>query len=158
MNEELVTVGTTYDIVEAEFLRNHLEAEGFEVFLADENVVGAYNLLANAVGGIKIKVPAEDAKDAYVIIDELRNADIEDSENPNFSEEIDTGWGECEMCLSRDLTPEREIVGWKWILAFFMIPSVMAKRKLVCNNCGNQWMQEKSDFRDAGSNEKKLLD
>ena len=57
MSVELVTVATTFDVVEAEMLRNQLAAEGFEVYLADDNIVGVMNLLASAVGGIKIKVP-----------------------------------------------------------------------------------------------------
>ena len=80
MNDELVTIATTYDLVEAEFLRNHLEAQGFNVFLADENIVGMYNLLANAVGGIKIKVLAEDAEDAQAFVEEWRNAEIIEEE------------------------------------------------------------------------------
>ena len=54
MNKELQTIATTYEVFEAEFLRNHLEAEGFEVYLADENIIGVFNLLAPAIGGIKI--------------------------------------------------------------------------------------------------------
>lgn len=149
MDEELVTVATTYDIVEAEYLRGQLEGEGFEVFLADENVVGVYNLLAGAVGGIKIRVPLGDAPDAAEIIGSLRNHAVEYVEGDDVSAngaaqmEIDTGWGACEMCRSLDLTPEREIIGWKWILVFFMIPAVRVKRKLVCNNCGFEWIEEK---------------
>ncbi len=74
--EELVTIATTFDIVEAEMLRNQLEAEGFEVFLADENIVGVMNLLANAVGGIKIKVPASESDEAAKFVEDYRNAEI----------------------------------------------------------------------------------
>jgi hypothetical protein len=80
MSEELVTIATTYDIVEAEFLRSHLEAQGFEVYLADDNIIGMYNLLANAVGGIKIKVSSEDAEDALIYVEEWRNAEIIEDE------------------------------------------------------------------------------
>ena len=80
MNEELVTIATTYDIVEAEFLRSHLEAQGFEVFLADENVIGMYNLLANALGGIKVKVSSQDAEDALAYVEEWKNAEIIEEE------------------------------------------------------------------------------
>ena len=76
LDEELITVATSYDIVEAEMLRNQLEAEGFEVFLADENIVGVMNLLANAVGGIKIKVPAGQADEAAKFVEDYRNAEI----------------------------------------------------------------------------------
>jgi hypothetical protein len=80
MSNELITIATTYDIVEAEFLRNHLEAQGFEVFLADENIVGMFNVLAYAVGGIKVKVTAEDAEDAQIFVEEWRNAEIIEDE------------------------------------------------------------------------------
>jgi hypothetical protein len=81
--EELVTVATTFDLVEAEMLENQLAAEGFEVFLADDNIVGVMNLLANAVGGIKIKVPESQAEEAARFVEDFRNAEIvfdEDSE------------------------------------------------------------------------------
>ncbi len=76
MSKELVTVATTFDIVEAEMLRNQLEAEGFEVYLADDNIVGAMNLLASAVGGIKIKVPEAEAAEAAKFVEDFRNAEI----------------------------------------------------------------------------------
>lgn len=76
MSKELKTIATTYEVFEAEFLRNHLEAEGFEVYLADENIVGAFNLLAPAVGGIKIRVPEDEADEAQEFVEKLRNAEI----------------------------------------------------------------------------------
>lgn len=135
MNDELVTVATTFDIVEAEFLRNRLEEEGIRVFLADENLIGVHGLLANAVGGIKIKVIAEDAGDARAIVEEFRAANAEVSK---ISDE-DTGWGECPMCESKNLKPYRDAFGWKGILVFFGIPLVKPQRTLACRNCGNQW-------------------
>ncbi len=132
MGEELVTVATSYDVVEAEFLRNHLEAEGFEVYLADENIVGSYNLLANAVGGIKIRVPSREARDAMIFVDDLRNAEIVEED----LEEIDSGYGVCEKCESRDISPYREGFGLKGVLLFLGIPLVKPRRKLICNECG----------------------
>lgn len=69
MNKELKTIATTYEVFEAEFLRNHLEAEGFEVYLADEN-------LALMVGGIRIRVPEDEADEAQEFVEKLRNAEI----------------------------------------------------------------------------------
>lgn len=76
MNEELAVIATSYDIAEAEFLRNHLEAEGFEVYLADENLVSTFNFLAPAVGWVKIKVPENQAEEAAKFVEDLRNAEI----------------------------------------------------------------------------------
>ena len=81
MSKELKTIATTYEVFEAEFLRNHLEDEGFEVYLADENIVGAFNLLAPAVGGIKIRVPEDEADEAQEFVEKLRNAEIIYDEN-----------------------------------------------------------------------------
>lgn len=134
MSEELVTVATSYDIVEAEFLRNHLEADGFEVYLADENIVGSYNLLANAVGGIKIRVPSNQARDAFRFVDDLRNAEIVEED----FEDIDSGYGVCGRCASRDISPYREGFGLKGVLLFLGIPLVKPRRKLICNACGSE--------------------
>ena len=81
MDIELVTIATAAEQFEAEFLRNQLEAKGFEVFLADDNIVGAYNLLAAAVGWIKIRVKAEDAEAAAIWVEKLRNSEIIYDEN-----------------------------------------------------------------------------
>ena len=81
MSFELETVATTYDLFEAEFLRNQLDTAGFEVFLEDDNIVGIFNLLAPAVGGIKIRVFTENADEAAAMIDDLRNAEIIHDEN-----------------------------------------------------------------------------
>ena len=81
MSLELVTVATSYDVVEAEFLRNQLEAEGYEVYLEDENIVGIFNLLAPAVGGIKIRVNSDKAEAAAALVNDLRNAEIIYDEN-----------------------------------------------------------------------------
>lgn len=90
MEKELVTIATTYDLVEAEMLQNQLEENGFEVYLADDNIIGVMNLLANAVGGIKIKVPEEQADDAAKFVENFRNADIvyeQDSEDYGENED-----------------------------------------------------------------------
>ena len=76
MSDELVTVATTFDVFEAEMLRNQLAAAGFEVYLADDNIIGAMNLLASAVGGIKIKVPETEAGEAAKFVEDFRNAEI----------------------------------------------------------------------------------
>ena len=81
MSEELVVIATSYDIVEAEFLRNHLEEQGFEVYLADENVVSMYNFLAPAIGGIKIKVLESESVEAKKFVEDLQNAEIVYDEN-----------------------------------------------------------------------------
>ena len=138
MNSELVVIATTNDIIEAEFLRTHLEAEGFEVYMADNNIVGTHFFLANAVGGIKLKVPAEDAEEAAAFVEELRNAEIIEDENFSF----EAAWGECPMCESRRVELEKEIVDTSILMILVAgVPTPKTLRKLKCNNCGNIWTE-----------------
>ncbi len=81
MSFELTTIATAGEVVEAEFLRNQLEAAGYEVFLEDDNIIGTFNLLAPAVGWIKIRVHAERAEEATALVNDLRNAEIIHDEN-----------------------------------------------------------------------------
>lgn len=76
MDKELVVIATTNDLFEAEMLEGQLIAKGFDVYLADANLIGVMNLLANAVGGIKIQVPASEADEATKFVEEFRNAEI----------------------------------------------------------------------------------
>lgn len=88
MSLELTTIATAGEVVEAEFLRNQLEAAGYEVFLEDDNIVGIAELLAPAVGWIKIRVKAEDAEAATQMVNDLRNSEIVYDENfPEIQDE-----------------------------------------------------------------------
>jgi len=87
MEKELITIATTYDLVEAEMIQNQLEEKGFEVYLADDNIIGVMNLLANAVGGIKIKVPETEADEAAKFVEDFRNAEIDFEEDTTDNQE-----------------------------------------------------------------------
>src|SRR5205085_2398944 len=96
-------------------------------------------LLANAVGGIKLKVPSQESEDATAFVDLIKDAEIIEDENYK----TDTGWGECSMCESRDLDIDKEgNAPNKFLFLSFAVPSSKSGRKLVCNNCGNSWTEE----------------
>ena len=81
MSLELITIATSGDVTEAEYLRNQLEDAGFKAFIEDENIIGAANLLAPAVGWIKIRVSSENAERATALVNDLRSAEIVHDEN-----------------------------------------------------------------------------
>lgn len=60
MADELVTLGTFHNVVEAQFAVNRLKAAGVPAYLADENIVGMDFLLGNAIGWIKVQVAETD--------------------------------------------------------------------------------------------------
>lgn len=55
---DMVTVARPYQAVEANLLRAMLEAAGIPATVADANLVQANPWMANAVGGVRVQVPA----------------------------------------------------------------------------------------------------
>ena len=54
---------------EAEMARELLESNGIDARLQDQGFVGVYPWLSNAVGGVKLVVPADDAELAKEILE-----------------------------------------------------------------------------------------
>ena len=59
--------------------KGKLESEGIEVFVKDELTVQVHNFYSNAIGGIRLQVPAEDFERAKTIL--LENGLLEEIEN-----------------------------------------------------------------------------
>lgn len=60
MSDSLVTIATFATPVEAQLARNVLEAEGIAAVVADEETIGMFGYLGNAMGGIKVQVREDD--------------------------------------------------------------------------------------------------
>jgi hypothetical protein len=68
MEENLVTVAVFEAPYEAEMAKSELEAYDIPAFVLDQFTIGANPLYSNALGGIKLQVPASYAEEAYKII------------------------------------------------------------------------------------------
>lgn len=66
--EPLVTVAVYDTPYVAGLAKSELESYDIPVFLADEYTIGVNSLYANALGGIKVKVPESCAEDAGRIL------------------------------------------------------------------------------------------
>jgi hypothetical protein len=66
-----VTVATVPLRHEAELVKAHLEAAGLSAWLVDDGIIAANPLLANAVGWIKVQVPAHDEERALAVLEDL---------------------------------------------------------------------------------------
>lgn len=66
--EPLVTVAVYDTPYVAGLAKSELESYDIPVFLADEYTIGVNSLYANALGGIKVKVPESYAEDASRIL------------------------------------------------------------------------------------------
>lgn len=71
----LVAVASFATPLEAHLIKGLLEAEGLQVLMADEHLVGANSALAYAVGGVKLLVRAPHRERALSILAAMRRGD-----------------------------------------------------------------------------------
>jgi len=86
MEEQLVTVETYQFLPQAQAAKLQLEGNGITVFLADAETVNMDWLLGNAIGNIKLQVPAEHADRALTLLDEMREKALQRRETEDDSE------------------------------------------------------------------------
>ena len=67
-SEGPIVVATFSLPTEAEMARELLEQNGIEAILRDAGFLGVHPWLSNAVGGVKLVVPAEDARRARELL------------------------------------------------------------------------------------------
>lgn len=87
-NEQMITVAVYGSPFEAGMAREELEAYGIPVYVADEFTIGANHFYSNALGGVKVNVPASHADEARQILSiEVPSAENDaspsDTENPH---------------------------------------------------------------------------
>jgi Putative prokaryotic signal transducing protein len=91
---KLVTIATCWRAAEAELMKTLLEEEGFNVFIADDTLIGMDWLLSNAVGGVKIQVLDSDAERAAQFVEQHGRDSLKESRTLDKSD-VDV---ECEEC------------------------------------------------------------
>ncbi len=89
-----VTVARYSLAAEAQLMKNLLEEEGIQAFLADDVLIAMDWLLSNAVGGVKLQVLESDAERATTFIEENSLETLAKSKPVNESD-VDV---KCEAC------------------------------------------------------------
>jgi predicted Zn-ribbon and HTH transcriptional regulator len=129
-----VTVATFWQSPEAHIARLKLESEAIDCAIVDENLVATDWLFANAVGGIKLQVPLEQAPRARQLLQAKPDV-AADSGEPMFD-----GQQRCPRCGSDDLfTPRfsRRVAFLCILLLGLPIPFLSRNRR--CGQCGFEW-------------------
>ena len=73
MRDELVTVTSFGTAHEAEIARGFLEANGIDVFLADEAMARIANHLTPMIGGYKLQVRREDVDTVVELLSQVQS-------------------------------------------------------------------------------------
>jgi len=78
---DLFAIATYLDPLEASMVQGCLAASGIPAVLADANLVQAYQLLAPALGGVRILVPASFLMQARAVLDAFERGEFALVEN-----------------------------------------------------------------------------
>ncbi len=115
---------------EAQIIKSRLEAEGVEVFLFDQFTVDTDPLVSNAIGGVKLKVWAEDEAKAVHILKSISEYSLDDE-----GQEM-----QCPICGSSKVELESTIRDVRSFLAFifsFLSSSlpIHTQHEYRCDTC-----------------------
>jgi hypothetical protein len=140
---EIVTVRQFRDLPEALLAKGSLESAGIQAYLVDDNMIRMDWFISNLLGGIKLKVHAEDAEVAKQILDQSIPEMLDVEGIGNFDQP------KCPTCQSLDIAYEENKPA-SYISAYIGVPVPVRKRGWKCHDCGNEW----SEDSDAESTEK----
>ncbi|MGA7566527.1 MAG: DUF2007 domain-containing protein [Terriglobales bacterium] len=130
---ETVTLRQFRDLPEALLAKGSLESAGIQVYLVDDNMIRMDWFISNLLGGIKLKVRAEDADAANEILNQpipemLDVEGVGDFEQPN-----------CPRCQSLDVSYNELNKGVSYWSAYAGVPIPVHKKGWNCHACGNEW-------------------
>lgn len=136
---ELVTVAVYRDPWDAHIARGRLHAEDMLAFVIHENHIWMQWPISQAIGGVKLQVPARMCAEAVRILTALEAgeyADLLEDYEPVF------GTGPCPRCKSMDLKPIFSIGDWLSLVLLWLILTIIfpAHRHWnFCRNCSYVW-------------------
>jgi ribosomal protein S27E len=110
---ETVTLRQFLDLPEALLAKGSLESAGIQAYLVDDNMVRLNWFISNILGGIKLKVRAEDAEAASKILNQSIPETVDVEGLGNFEQP------KCPQCQSLDVTYAESMREW------------------VCDSCGS---------------------
>jgi hypothetical protein len=156
-----LTVRTFWEPIGAHLALAHLETADIQAVLLDENVVAMDWLMANAVGGIKVKVRASDFAEAdRILTTQIPTA----APTGEIAETITGATACCPRCDSDEIYQESIwrrpavilLVGASvasfGLLLFLVLPWILAlPGQWHCLRCGHQWLSQRRGF-DVQSN------
>lgn len=132
--EQFKTIASYRDLLLAELAKSKLESEGIYCFLENENLVGVNWLYSFAVGGVKVRVKAEDVEAALEILNKDQSSVLDEMEEdfpPPTQDEV------CSKCGSSNLElldASRKAGALSLLLAF---PFIFFRKRYRCKDCGH---------------------
>ena len=121
------TVDRYFHPTEAHIAAGKLQSEGIPVFLLGINHASANWLLSNALGGIRLQVPASQVDDARRLLAQIAKPD-------------DKGQHPCPECGGSDTTAMSNSRKIAFLAVhLFSIPLPWRANRRHCQSCGAEW-------------------
>jgi hypothetical protein len=139
---DLVTLRQFRDLPEALLAKGSLESAGIESQLVDDNMIRLNWFISNLLGGIKLKVHAEDLEAANEILNQPIPETIEIDGAGSYAQP------KCPRCQSLDISFRELDKFFSYGSAYVGIPVPVHRKAWTCRACGNEWEDE-----DAASSE-----
>lgn len=119
---------------EAQIIKGRLEADGIKVFLQDHFTIDTDPLVSNAIGGVKLRVLADDALRAQHILSSMNQYALDDDGKAIH----------CPSCGGEEVELFSTISSLKSLFAFLigLISGTLpmhTRYKYKCDNCGHQF-------------------
>lgn len=134
MSNTFKTIAKFQYSAEAQIIKGRLEADGIQVFLADNITIDTDPLVSNAIGGVKLKVLSYQAAEAQEILDAIEKYSIDDAGNTI----------NCPNCTSVHIELFSTIKDAKslfWFIFGFLFASLpfYTKHKYKCEDCKTEF-------------------
>lgn len=133
---ETVTLRQFRDLPEALLAKGSLESTGIQAYLVDDNMIRLDWFYSNLLGGIKLKVCAQDAEAAREILSQPI-PEILDVEGVGTFEQP-----KCPRCQSLEVSWNELNEGFSYTAAFVGVPIPVHRKGWICHSCGNNWEEQ----------------
>lgn len=130
---ELLTIGAYSTWFEANLVISQLEAFDLHPTLVDAQTVNMNWLWSNALGGVKVQVPASEVEQARQILES------EPAEPPDDSESDQTAASACPVCGGSDTYYYLDKRGSFLTWLILSIPVIPPLPRMICAGCGAKW-------------------
>ncbi|UCG77952.1 MAG: DUF2007 domain-containing protein [Nitrospirota bacterium] len=133
--EALVNIAGYRDLQDAYLAKGILESEGITVFLKNEHTIGVQWLYSNALGGVQLAVPKEQADDARIILKDIIGETAEDRRAVKVVDDISV----CPRCNSTNTKYYDRATKASAFSLLIGLPLMIFGKRYKCLDCNKIW-------------------
>jgi hypothetical protein len=138
VSDEVITLWRYRDLPEALIAHSKLRAEGFDAFLADDEVIRLNWFWSNAFGGVQLCVREDEGSAALAILaEEIPTGFTADEVGEDYQQPV------CPHCGSRDVDFKPMHTGLALVALWaFSLPVPISAETWQCEDCRHVWKGE----------------